>query len=94
MIKITAKANVKEDNIELFLKVASVLTEASRNEEGNVSYGLFQDTENPSTLTFIEEWKSLEAVKFHEESDHFKTNISKLIELAESIDINLYNQVI
>ncbi|WP_028857697.1 putative quinol monooxygenase [Psychrilyobacter atlanticus] len=94
MIKITAKANVKKENIDLYLKVASVLTDASRNEEGNISYGLFQDTENPSTLTFIEEWKSLEAVKIHEESEHFKTNISKLIELAESIDINVYNQVV
>ncbi|UUV17623.1 antibiotic biosynthesis monooxygenase [Fusobacteria bacterium ZRK30] len=94
MIKITAKASVKEENIDLYLKVASILTDASRNEEGNISYGLFQDTENPSTLTFIEEWKSLEAVKIHEESEHFKTNISKLIELAESIDINVYNQVV
>lgn len=94
MIRITAKANVKEENIDLYLKVASILTDASRNEEGNISYGLFQDTENPSTLTFIEEWKSLEAIKIHEESEHFKTNISKLIELAESIDINLYNQVV
>jgi quinol monooxygenase YgiN len=94
MIKITAKANVKKENRDIFLKVASILTEASRDEEGNISYGLFQDTENPSTLTFIEEWKSLEAIKIHEESEHFKINISKLIELAESIDINLYNQVI
>ena len=94
MIKITAKANVNKENIDLYLKVASILTDASRNEEGNISYGLFQDTENPSILTFIEEWKSLEAIKIHEESQHFKTNISKLIELAESIEINLYNQVV
>lgn len=94
MIKITAKAIVKEESRDLYLKVASILTKASRNEEGNISYGLFQDTKNPSTLTFIEEWESFEAIKIHEESEHFKTNISKLIELAESIDINLYNQVI
>jgi len=94
MIKITAKAIVKEENRDLYLKVASILTKASRNEEGNISYGLFQGTKNPSTLTFIEEWESFEAIKIHEESEHFKVNILKLIELAESIDINLYNQVV
>jgi len=94
MIKITAKANVKKENRDLYLKIASILIDASRNEEGNISYGLFQGTKNPSTLTFIEEWKSFEAIKIHEESEHFKVNISKLIELAESIDINVYNQIL
>lgn len=94
MIKITAKANVKEENRALYLEVASILAKASRKEEGNISYGLFQGTKNPSTLTFIEEWESFEAIKIHEESEHFKVNIEKLIELAESVDINLYNQVV
>lgn len=94
MIKITAKAIVKKKKRLFFLETALKLVEESRKEEGNISYGLFEDTENFEILTFMEEWKSIDAVKIHEESDHFKENISKLIELAESIDINLYNQVL
>ncbi len=94
MIKITAKAVVKKEKRAEFLDAALVLVQESRKEKENYSYGLFQDTENPEVLTFIEEWRSLEAIKIHEETDHFKTNISKLMELAESIEINLYNQFI
>lgn len=94
MIKIIAKATVKKEKRLFFLESALKLAEESRKEEGNISYGLFEDTENFEILTFMEEWKSVDAVKIHEESDHFKENISRLMELAQSIDINLYNQVL
>lgn len=94
MIRITAKATVKKENRRLFLDSALILIGESRKEQENISYGLFQDTQNPEILTFLEEWVSMSSVKTHEETNHFKDNISKLIELAESIDINLYEQLI
>ncbi|MCK5779600.1 MAG: antibiotic biosynthesis monooxygenase [Psychrilyobacter sp.] len=94
MINIIAKIRVGKDNLEEFLKVAKVLVEKSKEEEGNISYELFKDIEDSEIYSFIEEWKSLEAIEFHKEAKHFKENIKKIIELSKTIEANKYSQVV
>lgn len=78
MVKVIAKFFVKEEKVEEFLKLASVLVEESRKEEGCVSYNLLQDVSNPQTLIMVEEWESAGILKTHMASAHFTSIIPKM----------------
>lgn len=78
MVKVIAKFFVKEEKVEEFLKLASVLVEESRKEEGCVSYNLLQDVSNPQTLIMVEEWESAKILKTHMDSAHFTSIIPKM----------------
>ena len=78
MVKVIAKFFVKEDKVEEFLKLASVLVEESRKETGCVSYNLLQDVSNPQTLIMVEEWESAKILKTHIASAHFTSIIPEM----------------
>ena len=78
MVKVIAKFFVKEDKVEEFLKLASILVEESRKEAGCVSYNLLQDVSNPQTLIMVEEWESAGILKTHMASAHFTSIIPEM----------------
>ena len=78
MVKVIAKFFVKEDKVEEFLKLASVLVEESRKEAGCVRYNLLQDVSNPQTLIMVEEWESAKILKTHMASAHFTSIIPEM----------------
>ena len=78
MVKVIAKFFVKEDKVEEFLKLASVLVEESRKEEGCVSYNLLQDVSNSQILIMVEEWESAKILKTHMASAHFTSIIPEM----------------
>lgn len=60
----------KEDQLRRDL---SVLVEPSRKEDGNISYDLFEDQNEPGLFVFVEEWSSTDArKKHHEYSPHIQ----------------------
>ncbi|EIT87074.1 hypothetical protein A374_02434 [Fictibacillus macauensis ZFHKF-1] len=71
MLIIHAKSFVKPEFKEEYLEKVNVMIAGSRKEEGNVSYSLFQDTENENAFMMVEVWRDAEAVALHEKSDHF-----------------------
>ena len=71
MITIVAECNVKPDKTDDFLKIARGLVEASRDEEGNVSYNLYADLKDPAKFTFIENWKDQTAIDSRNPTAHF-----------------------
>lgn len=90
MIKIIAKNIIKDGEKENFKE----LIEKSRAEEGNISYGLYEDIENLNVLTFIEEWKDMDAVNFHNSTEHFKRIVPMLAEFREgNSEVSLYKEV-
>ncbi len=64
MIKIVDKARVLENNIDNFINISKTLIEESRKEEGCIYYSLHKSLDG-KYLTFIEEWKSMEAIDYH-----------------------------
>jgi len=68
---IVARVLVKEGQEAAFIKSATKLVEATRKEDGNLFYTLYQSTENPSVFLFYEEYKNEAAFKAHSESAHF-----------------------
>jgi quinol monooxygenase YgiN len=65
---ITIKAEYKDD----VYKAIKTVVDATRKESGNIFYDVFEDTNNPLKLTFIETWKSQAAIDSHNNSAHFK----------------------
>ncbi len=93
-MKVVAKSKVRSDKIDEFKDKAEELIEKTRNEEGNISYELCQEVENPNILTFIEEWESQEALKMHMQTEHFKNIFPELkkllVEEMEEPEIDVY----
>jgi quinol monooxygenase YgiN len=69
VVGLKAKAN-KEDQLRRDL---SDLVAPSQKEDGNISYELFEDQNEPGLFVFVEEWSSTEARnKHHEHSPHIQ----------------------
>ncbi len=49
-------------------------------EEGNVSYKIHQDLQNPNKFVAVEEWVSGEAIQAHMTTDHIKAYAQKTAE--------------
>ena len=91
MIYIVAKQTIDPAKIEQYRALAQELVEASRKEEGNISYVNVQSTEDPRVHTFIECWKDEEAIKIHNATEHFTRIIPQLGELfAGEEEVKLY----
>lgn len=93
MIKIVARTIVKEGMEEQYKAMAEELVRGSAAEEGNITYTLNQDIQNPRSFAMIEIWKDKEAIALHNASEHFTTIVPKLNELAEEKAVNLYQEV-
>ena len=68
---VVARVAVKEGQEKAFIEIASKLVEATRAEEGNLFYSLYQSTEDPSTFIIYEEYKDDDAFATHANSAHF-----------------------
>ncbi len=95
MITIVAECSVKLDKTDDFLEIARGLVEASRNEEGNVSYDLYANLEDPTKFTFIEIWKDRAAIDSHNATPHFQDFGERAGPLFTGpLNIALYQKVI
>jgi quinol monooxygenase YgiN len=81
-IYFVVKMPVLQENHEKFQELAAELIEKSRQEEGNIAYCLAANKKEPDALFFLECWKSREAIAFHNETDHFKETLPKLVALC------------
>ena len=74
-----ASMEIKPKFIEDFKEIAKPLVDNTCKEEGCISYTLLQDVYNPTIFTFYEEYKNMDAVKFHSSQQYLK-DFSKLRE--------------
>lgn len=93
MITIIVNLKVKEDKKADFIKIMKELVENSREEEGCVSYDLYESNADSNSSVLVEHWMSQEAIDSHNKTNHFTSMIPKLKEIA-SIDINIYTKSI
>jgi quinol monooxygenase YgiN len=68
---IVARLMVKEGQEKAFIEVALKLVTATRQEEGNLFYSLYQSPVNPLEFIFYEEYKDDAAFQVHASSAHF-----------------------
>ena len=92
MIIVLAKVVPKDDGAKhQIIEFSKDLIEKSKAEDGNVDYNLYENTSEDS-LTFVEQWDSIEILQKHMQTDHFINfgkNIAELV--ACELEINLFN---
>lgn len=62
---------MNETDVAEMVKALHQVVDGTRTEEGNISYVLHQDINNPMTYIIIEVWKSQEAIDYHNQTPHF-----------------------
>ena len=82
MIKIVAENYIKQEYQQEYLKLTKELIILSREEKGNISYHLYQDINDDSHFTFIEEWQNQEAIDEHNQTKHFTTIVPQIKSFA------------
>ncbi|PLR81752.1 antibiotic biosynthesis monooxygenase [Bacillus sp. V33-4] len=66
---------------EKFLELSKLIIKNSQAEEGNISYQLYEEADQPNSFVMLEEWKDLAAIQFHGETDHFKNFMDETSEM-------------
>lgn len=94
MIKITAQCFIKKESVRDFKTYTSKLIEESKEEEGCLGYELYQDINDETVFSFIEEWKNAEFLNGHIESEHCKEIFPKLEKLyRKEMELNAYTLI-
>ncbi|GAB6395561.1 MAG: antibiotic biosynthesis monooxygenase [Bacteroidales bacterium] len=71
---VTIHDGYKDELLNAFRDVIA----ATRQEEGCISYNVYEDVSNPSTLTFIEYWASQSAIDRHNQTAHLQGFVKAL----------------
>ncbi|MBB4036013.1 quinol monooxygenase YgiN [Dysgonomonas hofstadii] len=71
-LKIVAISTVKPEAIQKILPLYQALVTGSQEEDGCISYNLHQDINDSTKFVMLEEWKSQEAINFHNNTKHYK----------------------
>ena len=75
---IVARLSVKADALQQFLPLANNMVELSNEEKGNQFYRMYQALDCSSDIIVYEEYENLEAIEFHNNSDHFNYFLDKV----------------
>lgn len=94
MIKLVSKGYFYEDKIGEAIKLYEVLVKESKKEKGCLAYNLFQDKNDKTILTMIEEWKSDDCLEYHKNSDHFKKLVPIISTFRKKAELNIYELVL
>lgn len=92
-LKIVAAIEVKAAYKDELVNVLHTIVDATRKEEGNISYDLHQDTKNPLRYTILEVWKDQQAIDLHNASDHFQTFVAAIDGKIENLAVDVIKQV-
>lgn len=79
-IVVAAKFKIKPDKREEFLELSSSVVEPTLAETGVISYSFYEDSNLKNHFIFFEEWKSIEALKFHLKTPYLERLMQKFPE--------------
>jgi quinol monooxygenase YgiN len=93
-VRVLARVIALPDKIEEVKAIAIALLEPTRAESGCIYYDLLQGCEDPTDFTFVEEWKGIEALNAHLQSEHVRQALEQINGLvAAGPDIRRYNLI-
>lgn len=93
MITIVARNILNPGAKKAFIEATRRLIEESRKEQGNIAYDLYEDTDDPQAMCFIERWHDAAAIERHNASQHFKEWIDRKPELVASGEVVKYRML-
>jgi len=92
-LKIIASLTIQQEGDAAdIIKALHTVVDATRKEEGNISYELHQDIANPLTYVFVEVWESQAAIDSHNNSAHF-LDFVKAVDGKVSLAVNVIKKV-
>lgn len=92
MILITGTVVVAPESREAMIALGREQVIRSRAEEGNVSYGFYEDALQPNTFVFVETWRDQDAVNVHFAKPYGGAFVQKVRAIAlNSPTIELYD---
>ena len=71
MIHIIVRVQPKPDKIEEFLELALFDARNSRKEPGCLRFDVLREKDNPARFAFYEVYKDEDAVKAHQQTEHY-----------------------
>lgn len=90
-IRVIARLLAKPEYIEQLKIVLLGVIEPTRREPGCIQYEIYQNQDDPTDFTFIEEWQSVEALNQHLASNHIQKATNDVLKLTNSPpDIRVY----
>jgi len=78
---ILVQANIQDTKVEEFLKFSDIMIQKSNEENGCLTYRLFQDSNIKNEFFFYEKYENEAAVEHHNSSEHFKNFINSVMPL-------------
>lgn len=95
MIKIVAKHTIKQDKINDFIAAFKpLIKDTTQTHRGCIHYELFQDMDNPSILTVIEEWENQASLNEHMETELFRKTLESMKEYLDGpVELSRYQKV-
>lgn len=92
-LKIIATIIVKAEYEKEVLTAFHNVVDATRKEEGNISYDLHKNITTPSEYTILEVWKSQEAIDLHNASIHFDQFKKAINGKIDSLKVDVIKQL-
>lgn len=83
MIRINCFFQANEGQYDAALQAALVLTAASQQHEGCISYDVFESGTRPDVFMFCETWTSAEALAAHSATEEFAVGVGQLETLGK-----------
>ena len=78
MVRVVAANYIKSEHIAAVEPLFREILEATRKEKGCIEYRLHVKKDEPGLYVFVEEWESMEDLKNHFETEHFKCIVPQL----------------
>ncbi len=93
-VRVVAHLTARPDKIEETREALAAVIDATRAEDGCITYELMQNSAEPTDFTFVEEWSDDAALDAHLESEHIRALRSTAgVLLAAPPDIRRYTLV-
>ena len=78
MVRVIATNYIKGENIATAEPLFREILEATNKEKGCIEYRLFVKEDEPGFYVFVEEWESMDHLKAHFETEHFKRIVPQI----------------
>ena len=93
-ITVLARLKAKDGMQEMVKAGCLSLVEPTKSEEGCLVYDFHQDTEDPASFMFYEQWVSKEALDEHLQTPYLQAFIAKADGLLNGpLDVTIYSKL-
>lgn len=97
MLYVIATFTVKDGSVDTIIEKSKAVIEATRKEDGCISYDLNRVVEDANTFTFVERWESRAHLDAHFKTDHLQAwrdvgadhVVSRKVEIIDNGDVEV-----